>query len=97
MRNLLKHPLAKPVVHSVLVLAVFAMWAAGGLQWILPRYAGWVLQQLRGLPLFIAVPAAACLGVIGGLFILATMHLPVDLLELAEQLGRWFNGRRSAT
>ena len=97
MRNLFKHPLTTPVMHGVLVLAVLAMWADGGLRWFLPRYTDWALQQSKGLPLFVAVPMAAGLGLIGGLFIPATMRLPVDLLELAQQLVRWFNGRRSGT
>lgn len=97
MRNLFKHPLTKPVVEGVLVLAVLAMWADGGLQWFLPRYTDWALLQLKGLPLFVAVPVAAGLGLMGGVLIPATMRLPVDLLELAQQLVRWFNCRRSAT
>ena len=97
MCNLFKHPVAKLVAHRVLVLAVFAMWADGGLRWFLPRYAGLALQQLQGLPVFIAVPVAACLGLMGGLIILATMHLPGDLLELAAHLVRRFNGPRRGT
>ena len=97
MRNLFKHPVAMPVVHGALVLAVFAMWADGGLQWFLPRYADLALQQLQGLPAFIAVPVAACLGLMGGLIILATMQLPVDLFELAAHLFRRFNGPRRGT
>lgn len=97
MRNLFKHPLAKPVVHRVLVLAVFAIWADGGLQWFLPRYAGLALQQLQGVPVFIAVPVAACVGLMEGLIILATMQLPVDLFELVAHLFRRFNGPRRGT
>lgn len=97
MRKLLTHPVAKPIIHGVLTLGAFLLWADGGLQWFLPRYCEWALHQMQGLPWFLALPSAACFGALGACVILATIKLPVDLVGLAEHFVRRFNARRSDT
>lgn len=97
MRKLLTHPSAKPIIHAVLTLIAFLLWANGGLQWFLPRYVEWALHQIQGLPWFLALPSVACFGTLGAVVILGTIKLPVDVLRLAEHLVRRFNARRSGT
>lgn len=97
MRKLLRHPLAKPIARGALTVAVFAMWAEGGLQWFLPRYSDWAVHHLQGLPWLLALPMAACLGVLAALGILATIALPFEALRFAEYVQRRFtNGRSDA-
>jgi hypothetical protein len=97
MRKLLTHPGAKPIIHGVLTLGAFLMWANGGLQWFVPRYFEWALHQTQGLPWFLELPSAACFGALGAVVILGTIKLPVDLLRLVEHLVRRSNARRSST
>ena len=97
MTKLFTHPVAKPIIHGVLILGASLLWADGGLQWFLPRYIDWVLRQVHGLPWVLALPLAGGLGVIAVVIVLATIRLPVDLLTLAKRWLRRSNARRSGT
>ena len=97
MPKLVKYSIAKSMVHGLLQLAVFAVWAEGGLQWFLPHFMDWALRETQGLALHVAVPMAIALVLFGGMVVLATLQLPIIVVALADNAVRWFDNRRSAT
>ena len=97
MRNLPKHPLAKPVGVGLMQGGVVIAWGCGGVRWFLQHYVGWAVQRVLGLPLLAVVPAAFALALAGAAVVLVTLQLPpiaVALAEVAAQ--RIWRGRGDA-
>ena len=84
MRNLFRHPFAKPVGVGLMQLGVLIAWGCGGLHWYLEHYVGWAVQQMKGLSLAAMVPAAIALAVAGTAVVLVTLQLPPIAVALAE-------------
>ncbi|QBR04263.1 hypothetical protein [Paraburkholderia pallida] len=84
MRNLFRHPFAKPVGVGLMQLGVLIAWGCGGMQWFLESYVPWAAQRVQRLSLLAVVPAALALALAGAAVVLVTLQLPPIAVALAE-------------